>query len=64
MTVDVDLLERLAEGVRERNADAAAAREARDNAIRAALSQGMTAYRVAQVTGLDERGVGRIRDKG
>lgn len=58
-----DRLRSLAEKVRALDDDATAARAERDDAIRAALADGMSAYRVAQITGLDERGVGRIRDK-
>ena len=61
--VDADHLEQLADEVRDRDADANAARSARDDAIRRALSQGMTAYRVAQVTGLSQPTVAAARDR-
>ncbi|MFV0535684.1 MAG: hypothetical protein ACK5MR_18850 [Cumulibacter sp.] len=39
-----------------------AARDDRDDAIRAAIAEGMSAYRVAQITGLSQRAVHKIRD--
>ena len=62
--VTADELVSLADAVRALDAQRDHARLERDKAIRQALRGGMTAYRVAQVTGLDERGVGRIREKG
>lgn len=57
-------LRRLADRVRAIEEDADRARTERDDAIRQAIADGMSAYRVSQVTELDERGVGRIREKG
>lgn len=62
--MDEDELRRLADAVRAIEQDADHARTERDDAIREAIDEGMSAYRASQVTGLDERGVGRIRDKG
>lgn len=62
--ITADELVSLADAVRTLDAQRNHARLERDKAIRQALRGGMTAYRVAQVTGLDERGVGRIREKG
>lgn len=61
--ITADELVSLADAVRALDAQRDKARLERDKAIRQALRGGMTAYRVAQVTGLDERGVGRIRHR-
>lgn len=63
-TITHDDLAGLADDVRDLDTKRKAAMGERDDAIRQALREGMTAYRVAQITGLDERGVGRIREKG
>lgn len=41
-----------------------AERSDRDEAIRSAISAGMTMYRIAQLTGLSQQAVARIRDAG
>lgn len=56
-------LERLADEVRTYDQLAADSRAERDEAIREALAAGMSAYRVSQVTGIDQKRVGKIRDK-
>jgi len=38
-------------------------REAQYTAMRAAIAAGMSAYRVAQLTGMTQRAVHRIRDR-
>lgn len=42
--------------------DLAAKRETRDDAIRAAIRDGMTMYRVAQIVGIRQQTVAQIRD--
>lgn len=61
--ITADDLVAAAEEVRALDAERSAAMERRNAAIVRAVGEGMTMYRVAQVTGLDERGVGRIREK-
>ena len=44
-------------------AQAETCREAQYTAMRAAIAAGMSAYRVAQLTGMTQRAVHRIRDR-
>ena len=39
-------------------------REGRDEAIRAAIADGVTMYRIAQLVGIRQQSVARIRDAG
>lgn len=58
--------ERLVEtskAVRDAESQLERARGARDEAIRAAIDAGMTAYRVAQVAGLSQPAVAAARDR-
>lgn len=41
-----------------------AERAARDQAIRNAISAGMSMYRIAQIVGISQQAVARIRDAG
>ncbi|GAB3304402.1 hypothetical protein EK0264_03830 [Epidermidibacterium keratini] len=43
---------------------ASTARAERDDLIRAAIAGGMSAYRIAQLTGIDQARIGRIKRAG
>lgn len=64
MTEHEGLLRGHAESVAEDEARLRRTREARDEAIRAAIAEGMTMYRVAQIVGISQQSVARIRDAG
>ena len=64
MTEHEGLLRGHAESVTEDEARLRRTREARDEAIRAAIAEGMTMYRVAQIVGISQQSVARIRDAG
>lgn len=55
-------LGRAARKVRDREARLDEARAERDQIIRAAIADGVTAYRIHKITGLTERAVHKIRD--
>lgn len=56
-------VKRLAQVADRRKAAYAEALESRDNAIRSAIRDGVTMYRIAQVTGLTETAVRKVRDR-
>lgn len=56
-------VKRLAQEADRRKAAYAEALESRDNAIRSAILDGVTMYRIAQVTGLTETAVRKVRDR-
>ena len=56
-------VKRLAQEAGRRKAAYAEALESRDNAIRSAIRDGVTMYRIAQVTGLTETAVRKARDR-
>lgn len=56
-------LRALAMGTDGASAKAARARESRDKAIREALEMGMSAYAVADIVGMSQPAVAKIRDK-
>ena len=56
-------VKRLAQEADRRKAAYAEALESRDNAIRCAILDGVTMYRIAQVTGLTETAVRKVRDR-
>lgn len=62
MTPTETQIETAHQTVRGLDARADAARAERDQIIRAAIASGMSAYRVAQITGLTQPAIYKIRD--
>lgn len=58
------ILRRMQEALDHAEQSTARFRGARDDAIREAIKEGMSMYRVAQVVGISQQAVARIRDAG
>lgn len=62
LTEQEDLLREHAEDVVAAEERLRLIRDGRDEAIRAAIADGMSMYRIAQVVGISQQAVARIRD--